>query len=78
VVNFGGGTNPHLVKPAWVDAVPRRPVSPPPPRWRAWVEELGRAVGRWVRAALIDQERFSPPWMASEAIAGSEPLWPGP
>lgn len=75
VVNFGGGSNPHLVRPAWVDAVPRRPA--PPRRW-AWVEELGRLVGRWVRAAMADQEPFSSPWMASEAIPGGEPLWPGP
>jgi hypothetical protein len=42
------------------------------------MEALGRMVGRWVRAVMIDQETVSAPWMASEAIAGGEsPLWPG-
>lgn len=75
-VNFGGGSNPFLVKPAWVDAAPRhRPIIP---RRRRWLEALAGWVARWVRAVAIDQESFAAPWMASEAIAGGEPLWPSP
>jgi hypothetical protein len=75
-VNFGGGSNPFLVKPAWVDAAPRR--RPMTPRRRRWLEALAGWVARWVRAVAIDQESFSAPWMASEAIAGGEQLWPSP
>ncbi|HVE82263.1 MAG TPA: hypothetical protein VND93_05425 [Myxococcales bacterium] len=79
VVNFGGGTNPHLVRPAWVDAAPRT-ARPPPSPWsalRARLEAACRAIAAWLRAAAAEPGLASP-WMASEAIAGGEPPWPGP
>jgi len=75
-VNFGGGSNPHLVRPAWVDAVPRyRPVTP---RRRRWLEALAGWVAKWIRSVTMEQEPFAAPWMASEAIAGGESFWPSP
>lgn len=75
-VNFGGGSNPFLVRPAWVDAAPRhRPMTP---RRRRWLEALAGWVAKWIRAVAMEQEPFAAPWMASEAIAASEPLWPSP
>jgi hypothetical protein len=81
VVNFGGGTNPHLVRPAWVDAKPRAAPGSPP-RWRGFREALeaaARAFGAWLRVASAEPGLASP-WMASEAIAGTgaeHPDWPG-
>ena len=77
VVNFGGGSNPHLVRPKWVDALPR--AARPPRRWRGWREVLAAlalAVASWLRAAAAEPG-LATPWMASEAIPG-EPLWPSP
>jgi hypothetical protein len=48
------------------------------PRRRRWLEALAGWVARWIRAVAMEQEPFSAPWMASEAIAGGEPLWPSP
>jgi hypothetical protein len=67
-VNFGGGSNPLLVKPAWVELAPRhRPVTP---RRRRWLEALAGFVARSIRTLVVEQETFGSPWMASEGIAG--------
>jgi len=76
-INFGGAPDPRLARPAWVDAVPREPGLARPRRWREWAAEVGRRVRAWARA-VVEQESVSSPWMASEAIAGGEPLWPAP
>ena len=76
VVNFGGGSNPHLVRPKWVDAVPRA-AQPAPRRRRGWRQALAALAGKlgaWVRAAAAEPG-LATPWMASEAIP-TDPFWP--
>jgi hypothetical protein len=33
-------------------------------------------VAKWIRKVMVEQEMLAAPWMASEVIAGGEPLWP--